>query len=1253
MFEIVQDHIAKLDDTGLRILVAKLCSAELHLLGISSAALSYGGNQDASDGGSDVEVTAQIDVPLDCWVPRKRSVFQAKKSNMPPGKIRNEMRPRGIIRPLITSLAGSQGAYILVSSTSCTGKAINSRTAAMRAAVADVEGSQNLDLRYYDGTKLADWTQRHPGVGLWLRERIGSPLVGWRGYGSWAAQEKRVEDQYLLDETVRIIPDRVSPSVDGLSVLDGIQQLRKRLNQSGTSTRIIGLSGVGKTRLVQALFDQRIGQDALYQSLAAYADLQMSPNPSPIELVSQFISEQVRGIVIVDNCPSDMHGQLTGLCRSAGSQLSVLTIEYDIQEDHPQDTDVYVMLPASDRLIERLLRVNYRMSHDDSARIAEFSGGNARIAFSLASRLEKDEMISGLTDRQLLHRIFDQREARDESLYSIAQACSLVYSFDCENNSCDQDAELFRIGALIEQTPNSIYASLATLKQRGVLQRRSNWGAILPQAIAIRLADEALKRIHPNRIDQKLISAAPERLVQSLSRRLGQIATPESELVGKRILQSHLADLPNLNDTQKRMLTNIAPCAPEVVLTAIEQAASTVEATADWVDLDLIYLLAYEGNLFGRAMRIAIDALANSGEISDNSRYVTEFARFFQLYFSGTHAPFDQKLMLIRSLLAEASPAGPKLGCLALTGALESMEFIVTHPQSFGTRRRDHGFRPRGKNDAITYYVEALGIVKEFGLGQSTVATEVRLVLAKQLERLWRQGGLEEELSSVCILIGQTEIWPEGWLATRDILRRYSDSLSRASLESLRALEGRLRPTNLIDKVHSVVLTPDVMETDFDAPERNAAEESENRWDRSEQLARELGRDVAADPDTFAAVLPHLPRGRHHRSFAFGQGLAEVTLEPEATWFRLVDQFELTPNELRNELVLRGFLNRLQFRDLELTHLLLDQSVSDPRLSSRFPSIQVGVDIDSHGVRRLLQSLRLDHAPVQLYRLFALGRALNAVSPDEFIALVRPIAAKHRGDEVALEILDARLHGDQRVPLQIASLGRELLIEASREASNYQLRDYHLGEVAKRCLPGSGGRVATRQICTHVKRLAGKRRLYPIQCRCLLQAVFTVQPRVALNTFLGRGRADSLSKLLRKVEAVEAIPQATLIEWCDENPGSRYAKVAWAISPTAGGDTSQTLTWTPTALLLLIRAPNRRCVLEAFLSEVLDDGAYWTPSLADHWGRTLSLLNQLPDFADSDFVNWTVEYKESMKRRIAEIRRSEAPRERNLGQRFE
>src|ERR1700722_11511267 len=101
MFEVTPDDIAVLNDTDLRDLVGQLCEAEGRSRGLSASFVTWGGDQNANDGGIDVDVEVPDRPPINGFIPRPHTGFQVKKMKMQPGKIREEMRPGGAIRPAI------------------------------------------------------------------------------------------------------------------------------------------------------------------------------------------------------------------------------------------------------------------------------------------------------------------------------------------------------------------------------------------------------------------------------------------------------------------------------------------------------------------------------------------------------------------------------------------------------------------------------------------------------------------------------------------------------------------------------------------------------------------------------------------------------------------------------------------------------------------------------------------------------------------------------------------------------------------------------------------------------------------------------------------------------------------------------------------------------------------------------------------------------------------------------------------------
>lgn len=200
--ELTGEHVATLGDEDLRSLVVKLCEAELRRTGRPSSAVLAGGNQTAPDGGVDVRVqlesTGRVlagdtvtnladltagSTALD-FIPRADTGFQVKCEDMPAGATINEMRPKGVLRDSIKELIARKGAYVIVSSKGTVADAfLAKRLKAMREAVVDQPGHQDLKLDFYDRDRLARWVRQYPGVEMWLRERVPVDIAAKKSSG--------------------------------------------------------------------------------------------------------------------------------------------------------------------------------------------------------------------------------------------------------------------------------------------------------------------------------------------------------------------------------------------------------------------------------------------------------------------------------------------------------------------------------------------------------------------------------------------------------------------------------------------------------------------------------------------------------------------------------------------------------------------------------------------------------------------------------------------------------------------------------------------------------------------------------------------------------------------------------------------------------------------------------------------------------------------------------------------------------------
>jgi hypothetical protein len=406
----------------------------------------------------------------------------------------------------------------------------------------------------------------------------------------------------------------------------------------------------------------------------------------------------------------------------------VITIEYDIREDQPEGTDVFVLDTSSLPLIETLVSSRRPgLSQVDARTIAEFSGGNARIALALAATVEKHETIAGLNDEDLFQRLFQQRHGPDASLLFSAQVCSLVYSFDGEAIT-DDGAELKILGALAGQSAADVFGAVAELKRRDLVQARGPWRAVLPHGVANRLAATALQRIPGSTLESGLINKAHGRLLRSFSRRLGYLdrSTEAHSIVRSWLAPGgFLTPVTDLNELGRAMFANIAPVLPDVTLSAMNSAlAEADEALRRRCThfVPLLRSLAYDAALFPRAVNLLVEFALLPEDGGSDGEAAKTLDSLFGIVLSGTHAPPELRLRTVERLLRSDNASVQLLGARVLRAMCKTDGFMGPYQFEFGARSRDYGYHPQTNKDVSRWFEAVLKVAQPFALGEDGAA---------------------------------------------------------------------------------------------------------------------------------------------------------------------------------------------------------------------------------------------------------------------------------------------------------------------------------------------------------------------------------------------------------------------------------------------------------------------------------------------------------------------------------------------------
>ena len=809
LFEISGDDIAQLNDSELRELIGLLCEADYRRANRSAKRITWGGDQDATDGGLDVVVRDDVKPPENSFIPRSNTGFQVKKSDMPRSKIIPEMRPKAELRESIRDLIVNKGAYIIVSSSAKTSdSAYKNRLKAMKEAISPEQNHQNLELDFYDRNRIATWVREHPFMILWVRNKIGRQLNGWRPYENWSNPKADIDEEFFVDDRFRI-HGGIGKQDKGQTVEAGIQSLRSELSAPGASVRIAGLSGVGKTRLSQALFDDRIGKKALNRSLAFYTDITDNPAPDPKTFAEQLISSKTRAILIVDNCPPELHKLLTKTISAPESTISLLTVEYDVREDLPDETIVFRLEPSSEDIIEKIIANRFEhINQVDARTIAKFSGGNARIAISLANTLRQGESLSDLKDEDLFKRLFQQRHDSNESLLISAQACSLVYSFE-GTDAVSKESELKFLASIVGKTANELYRDITTLRNRDLVQTRGRWKAVLPPAISNRLAKHAFESIPKEGIAEIFINNGTERLIKSFARRLGYLHDCEQavEIVNEWLSPNGYLGGANcgFNDFGMAVFRNVAPVSPEKTLEMIERAANgengnhfiSKENRHSGEYVKLLRSLAYDASLFDRCIELLCRFALLEDLNEDNNSVLDAIKAFFYTHLSGTHATIEQRVSVISELVNSEDDKKQMLGLLFLDATLETWNISSFQDFTFGARPRDFGYHPKTREEYANWFETFIGVCGEIALSKKTIAKKAQKIISDKMRGLWINAQMHDVLEKFVIQIRKQQPWNEGWIAVRGIIKYDKKGMNQDVLKRLCKLEKYLKPDAL------------------------------------------------------------------------------------------------------------------------------------------------------------------------------------------------------------------------------------------------------------------------------------------------------------------------------------------------------------------------------------------------------------------------------------------------------------------------
>ena len=248
-FEVTGEHLAVLTERTLPQLLRHLLSAEGQAHGLPADGIHVAGSIYTPDGGEDGRIEWTGGPDRTPFLPSRLCQFQMKAASIGPKAAGREvLTGKGAVKDMVRSALKAGGCYIMLCGHSYVQRQIEERKRcireALRGAGLTIDDGQ-VDFR--DADQIAAWANHHPSVATWLKERTQPGTIGpFRSWRHWAGRAEHNDSPWVEDER-----------------LPGLRAwLREQLTKPRRVCRIVGPSGIGKSRLTLEALGPIEGDDA-------------------------------------------------------------------------------------------------------------------------------------------------------------------------------------------------------------------------------------------------------------------------------------------------------------------------------------------------------------------------------------------------------------------------------------------------------------------------------------------------------------------------------------------------------------------------------------------------------------------------------------------------------------------------------------------------------------------------------------------------------------------------------------------------------------------------------------------------------------------------------------------------------------------------------------------------------------------------------------------------------------------------------
>ena len=538
-----------------------------------------------------------------------------------------------------------------------------------------------------------------------------------------------------------------------------IRDVQRKIIENKDNIRILGLSGLGKTRIVFESFKHSEELSNKY----LYCDTYITDSSSILAAIEKVINDKDKAYLVVDNCAEELRDQILSLKSRKQSQLPLVTI-YNQPEEKESDkykcSYIKIHPRSMDEVVEDILQKKGKNIKDDDLKIIrEFSGGIPLMAKLLVDSInDGEEHIGRLGNEDLLSKLLNTKKDLDE--WKILQALSLFDFVGFEESASD---DLKLLATNVNITPingeesvkiNRFYEVIQKYSKREIFEKQGRLISLRPKALAFYLADDWFEACHPERIEAvfKSIQEHPNAklLSESMCRQIRYLSYSDKakELV-ERLIAAHgpFGNAKVVNtELGSRFFRAFVEMNPKAVADSLFRMFGTMSIEElkqiDEGRRNLVWTLeklCFDKDTFEKGAKLMMSFAAAENETWANNA-TGEFIHLFQIALPGTMANFEERLLIIEWGLNQEDEY-KKIAIKAINSAFQTQHFSYESGAEIqGTKKLEH-YKPKDNKEVESYWSSLLTLINtEISKGKTDINELCFKALSENLRPLIQVG---------------------------------------------------------------------------------------------------------------------------------------------------------------------------------------------------------------------------------------------------------------------------------------------------------------------------------------------------------------------------------------------------------------------------------------------------------------------------------------------------------------------------------